>query len=422
MNALTSFQTRPTMDWRRVLKLRNIALAGPALVVVVAGYNFNMPLPYAGIIGVLVVLNVLTWVRLRLTRPVTEGEVFTLLLFDGALLSALLYFVGGAANPFVLLLLLPLIIGAATLQEEYAWGMVAAIVTCYTLLMFFYIPLPNTSLTYSRGFNLETWGLWFGFVMSAELIAYLVMKVSNTLRDRERMIAEIRENALRDERLVALGALAVGTAHELGTPLGTMAILLKDLERDYAGAPNLSEKLTILRNQVERCKTSLSNMLSSTGQSRAEAGYGIALDSYLENVVVQWRAMRPAASVRYRWEGARPAPKIVAEQALGQALINILNNAADASEDDVEIAGHWDERELRLEVYDRGAGLAPAVGAHAGDLFFTTKATGHGLGLSLARAIFGRFGGALQLSNRAGGGACTRITLPLSKLSATASP
>ncbi len=418
-NTLPAAPSAPALDLRRVLVIRNAALAGLSLAMVVVGYNLGMPLPYITIIGIFIALNLLTWARVKFARPVSESEVFVFFLIDITVLSGLLYFAGGATNPFVLLLLLPMIIAAATLRDEFTWSLVAIVVVAYTVLMFFHMPLPSFYLAYSREFDLETWGMWFGFVLTAELIAYLVTKITSTLREREHKLAEVRENTLRTERLVALGALAVGAAHELGTPLGTMAILLNDLERDYAAAPELSEKLSILRAQVQRCKVTLSDILSSTGQSRAEDGYGIALDNYLEEILVEWQAMRPAVSVQHRWQGSGPAPHIVAEKTLGQAFITILNNAADASENGVELVGNWNSDEVCIEVYDRGPGLPPEVAAQAGKLFFTTKESGHGVGLYLAQTIFGRFGGSLRLMNRDGGGACTRVTLPLPRLLAT---
>ncbi|MCE9551521.1 MAG: HAMP domain-containing histidine kinase, partial [Betaproteobacteria bacterium] len=163
----------------------------------------------------------------------------------------------------------------------------------------------------------------------------------------------------------------------------------------------------------------LSNMLSSTEQARAESGYSIALDNYFADLLAQWRSMRPSAQVSYRWTGPSPAPQIVAEQVLGQVITNILNNAADASEDSVEVEVSCDAEQLKIEVSDRGSGLTPSAETHAGKLFFTTKESGQGLGLFLVNAALRRFGGSLSLSNRDGGGVCTRVTLPLARLRVT---
>jgi len=407
---------------RRVLVLKNIAVVGQTLAVLVVAKGMGMPLPFAVIGTVLLVLNLLTWVRLKLLWEVREAEVFAQLLLDVLLLSGLLYLAGGATNPFVLLLLLPLTIAAATLAVTYAWTLAAAIVACYTLLMFVYIPLPHFHIDHTARLDSGAWLMWLGFVLGVGLVGYYVMKMGAALREREAALAEVRENALRDESLVALGALAVGAAHELGTPLSTMAVVLKELELGHAAQPELVRDLRLLRDQVTRCKDTLSNMLSSTEQARAEGGYSVALDEYLADLVAQWRGMRPLAQVVYRWVGQSPAPQIIAEQVLGQIITNILNNAADASEDSVEVEADCDTERLRIEVLDRGPGLTPDAQAQAGQLFYTTKDSGRGLGLFLVGAALRRFGGVLTLSNRDGGGVRALVVLPLSRLRVATSP
>ncbi len=407
---------------RRVLVLKNIAVVGQTLAVLVVAKGMGMPLPFAVIGTVLLVLNLLTWVRLKLLWEVREAEVFAQLLLDVLLLSGLLYLAGGATNPFVLLLLLPLTIAAATLAMTYAWTLAAAIVACYTLLMFVYIPLPHFHIDHTARLDSGAWLMWLGFVLGVGLVGYYVMKMGAALREREAALAEVRENALRDESLVALGALAVGAAHELGTPLSTMAVVLKELELGHAAQPDLVRDLRLLRDQVTRCKDTLSNMLSSTEQARAEGGYSVALDEYLADLVAQWRGMRPLAQVVYRWVGQSPAPQIIAEQVLGQIITNILNNAADASEDSVEVEADCDTERLRIEVFDRGPGLTPDAQAQAGQLFYTTKDSGRGLGLFLVGAALRRFGGVLTLSNRDGGGVRALVVLPLSRLRVATSP
>ena len=407
---------------RRVLVLKNIAVVGQTLAVLVVAKGMGMPLPFAVIGTVLLVLNLLTWVRLKLLWEVREAEVFAQLLLDLLLLSGLLYLAGGATNPFVLLLLLPLTIAAATLAVTYAWTLAAAIVACYTLLMFVYIPLPHFHIDHTARLDSGAWLMWLGFVLGVGLVGYYVMKMGAALREREAALAEVRENALRDESLVALGALAVGAAHELGTPLSTMAVVLKELELGHAAQPDLVRDLRLLRDQVTRCKDTLSNMLSSTEQARAEGGYSVALDGYLADLVAQWRGMRPLAQVVYHWVGPSPAPQIIAEQVLGQIITNILNNAADASEDSVEVEADCDTERLRIEVLDRGPGLTPDAQAQAGQLFYTTKDSGRGLGLFLVGAALRRFGGVLTLSNRDGGGVRALVVLPLSRLRVATSP
>ncbi len=447
------------LNLRRLVMLRGVFIAGQILAVGVASYALDISLPLFAIwtiIAAYAVLNLLTWWRLRVRQTVpatpgspparhlcmdtqvpqeagyrerpwrSEAELFGHLLLDVAVLTSLLYLAGGSANPFVSLFLLPLTITVTALPGRYSWAMAVITVACYSLLMVFYVPLPHNAPHFTGDFALHVLGMWFNFVLSVGLIAYFVMKMGNTLRERDRALAQARENALRDERLVALGTLAAGAAHELGTPLATMAVLAKemqvDMEQACADTPDMRGKLVILREQVMRCKSILSTMATSAGQVRAESGQRFALDDYLQNILQQWQTMRPAVMMQYHAHGAHPAPSIVGDQTLSQAIMNILNNAADASPDHVMIDAQWSASELRMEICDRGAGLTPMTQARAGQMLFTTKAPdkigtgGLGLGLFLAHATLGRFGGSVQLINRAGGGACTYVVLPLAQL------
>lgn len=415
--------SHPTaLNLRRLLALRSIVFIGQLLAVGAAAYRLEMALPLLPvglIIGAYAFLGALTWLRLKWLRPVTDVELFVQLLLDVAALAGLLYFLGGSTNPFVSFFLLPLMISAAVLPAAYTWVMAVATIAAYSALMFFYVPLPHVV---SNAFDLHVLGMWFGFVLTAGLIAYFVVNMSASLRARDLALAAAREDALRNERILALGTLAAGAAHELGTPLSTMAVLVKELEREAAALPGAVEKLHILREQIQRCKTTLSILSASAGQVSCEAGRGLPLDAYLEEIVRQWRRTRTAVDIQPRWSGIQPAPVILAEQTLSQAIVIILNNAADACPDNIEVEGHWTAEQLFLEVRDQGAGLTAEAVSAAGNKLFTTKEPGQGLGLGLflAHAAIRRFGGKVQLFNRDGGGTCTRLMLPLSPISAAA--
>lgn len=408
---------------QRLFWLRIIAAAAETAAVAAAVLGLGLPLPVAPlgtIIGLLLTANAVTRVRLaRETAPVTAGELFAQLLVDVAALTGLLYLSGGAHNPFVFLLLLPLTIAATVLPARHTWVMAALTIAAYTALLFFNRPLPFGDAGAAREYLVHVWGMWIGFVLLALLVAHFIVRMGETLRERDRLLAEEREKALRDERLVALGTLAAGTAHELATPLGTLTVLSRDMAEDYAEAdPDLTDRLALLDEQVRRCKEALGTLSASAGEVRAESGARHTLDRFLEAVVAEWRATRPEGTVECHWDGPRPTPLLVGERVLAQALINILNNAADASPQAVSVHGGWDHRALSLDVCDRGPGLDSRAVAIAGREPFTTKEPGQGLGLGLflAHAVIGRLGGEVNLYNRQGGGTCTRVWLPLDRL------
>jgi len=428
-----------TSNLRRLFVLRNIEIAGQAAALGVATQMLAIPLPLPpllAVIGFLALGNGLTWWRLKQPWPVSDVELFGQLLLDVAALAGLLYFSGGSTNPFVSLFLLPLTIAAATLAPRYTWSMAALALGCYTLLMFNYVPLPSSVAVQASlppmmgmegsasdhmhmergdGFGLHVLGMWFNFLVSACLIAFFVVRMAATIRERDRLLARAREEALRHEQIIGLGTLAAGAAHELGTPLSTMAVVIKELQHEVAAQPEVSESLATLREQVDQCKDILSRLLASADHARAEGGERRPVDAFFAELLDKWSLVRPGVRAAVHWDGAQPAPHILAEQTLFQALMSLLNNAADASPGEVEVEGRWSERELHLEIRDRGPGLAPDVMQRAGTPFFTTKAPGQGfgLGLFLANASIERAGGVVRLYNREGGGTRVEVTLPL---------
>jgi len=409
-------QSSAVINLRRLLGLRAITLIGLGLTLWFAVARLGMPLPLAplaGVLGGMLALSLGTLWRLRRAWPVQDRELFGQLLLDVASLTALFYFSGGSTNPFVMLYLLPLAIAAAALPAGYVWGMAGVTTACYTALLAWHVPLPHTGQAHDADFGMHVLGMWLGFVLSAALIAWFAVKMAATVRERDRTLAALRENALRHERVLALGTLATGAAHELGTPLSTMAVLVKDIAPEQGIS---ADKLGILRTQITRCKEILASLSAAAGQVRAESGQSLALDVWLHELTDRWLALRPGVNARRHFEGTQPAPRVVAELTLAQAITNILNNAADASPDSVEIDARWSADELVLEIADRGAGLAPELQANAGEPFLTTKSDGLGLGLFLAYTTFSRFGGDVRLMQRDDGGVLCRLTLPLAAL------
>ena len=211
-----------------------------------------------------------------------------------------------------------------------------------------------------------------------------------------------------------------GAAHELGTPLSTIAVLARELEREHAAEPGLHEDLKLLRTQVDNCKRIITSLTTAAGLARAGQAKRQSVEEFLADVAEKWALIRPQVRLDLRCGGAGAAPQIVGEETVRQTLINILNNAADASPQAVEIEGTWNGAELAIEVRDRGPGITDEIAEKAGRAFFSTKAEGHGLGLFLANATIERLGGSVALFNRDGGGGCTRVTIPLARLAAEA--
>jgi two-component system, sensor histidine kinase RegB len=435
VNSHALSQTASNRNLRRLFWLRMLmaVLIGLAASVAILIYDIALsPVVLIGAVMLLLALNGFTWWRLGRPLPVTDMEILVQLLLDTTILTGLFYATGGYTNPFVWMYLLPLTVAAVALPWRHTWLIAALAVICYTGLMFWYDPLPMMQMDmsgmstehmhmmhmqHSSGFSVHLLGMWAGFVVSAGIIAYFVARIGNNLREYDHLIAQAREKALESERMLALGTLSTAAAHELGTPLATMAVVAGEMAQECAAQPQLAESLALLRSQISRCKEILTSITASAGQQRAEAGHGQPLDTFLQQTVARWQDMRPATQLDCRLLGAAPAPVIAVDRTLGQALVNLLDNAADASPQHIECSANWTATELDLAIRDFGPGLTPEAADKAGTPFFTTKQdSGLGLGLYLARLIFERFGGTLSLSNHSQGGAVTQVRLPLKAL------
>ncbi len=411
---------------KRLFVFRSSVLISELLVISLAVFllEVNLPIHFMlSVIALYAAFNLLVWMRLRKDQAASANEFFFHLVIDVLALAALLYFSGGSSNPFVSLFLLPLVIVAATLPKKYVWAMAAVTLGCYTLLMIINVPLTQEMMGHEHhgshstsNFGLHVLGMWFSFLLGVGLILFFVVSMAEGLRQRDKKLATARENNLRDEHVVALGTLAAGAAHELGTPLATMAVLTREMELEYADDPELVEKVEILRSQVDRCKTTIGQISASAGQQKADSGHKEDVKSYIEHSVLSWQEMHPNTAIRVDLSGCEPAPVIVLDATLNQAMINVLNNAADASPQKIALEASWTADELLLQVRDYGSGLSPTVLESLGTPFFTTKENGQGLGFYLTQAVVHRLGGEVSFANHEQGGACITIRLPLLKL------
>lgn len=403
------------LQLRRLVNLRSLAVAAQLLTLLAVWKLLNLTLewlPMLACIATLAALNLLTLLRLRSNQPVSSLELFAQLAIDVFALSILLYYAGGSTNPFVSLYLLPLVIAAATLPSRFTWGMAALTTACYSWLMVYYVPLPHRHEDMDSAFNTHVMGMWLGFVISAVVVAYFVVKMAQAVRSRDKLLVQVREEILRNERIVALGTQAAGAAHELGTPLSTMAVVIGELQNGINDEA-LHDSLILLDEQVRGCRRILDKILLNAQDSGASSLQTV--EALMTEVLEEWQLLRPAAHYRYHNGGTGPAPVLSVDVTLRAALMNLLNNAADASEHAIEIDTRWNDSRFILEIRDFGAGLSEEVALKAGSAFFTTKTEGRGLGLFLANATIERLGGTVRLYNREAGGATTELTLPVNR-------
>lgn len=265
--------------------------------------------------------------------------------------------------------------------------------------------------------NSHAIGMAASFLFSVVVILFFVVSMAESLRDRERKLAIAHEKSLRDEHVIALGTLAAGAAHELGTPLGTMAILTKEMEREYTDNTELLEQVQILREQVNRCKTTISQMSSSAGQLRATGGKNMVITDYITNIGKHWQNEHKLTQLETHFPSTKDAPELVVDDTLQQALMSLLNNAADAGAQHIKLNLNWNDTHLNIDICDDGEGLSKEVQRTLGKPFVSTKPNGQGLGFYLAQAVISRMSGNIHIENQSNNrGACVYIQLPLQNI------
>lgn len=394
--------------------IRILVLAAQAGSVGLAYKAQLIQLPWLALgvtIGVSLVLCLGTALRLRGPWPVTELEYAVQLACDLVIHSVLLYYSGGSSNPFVSYYLVPLTIAAATLPWLYTIALAGLALASYTVLLVWFHPLEMAA---GQRDNLLIYGMWLSFALAAALITFFVARMSEALRRQEQLQAQRREEGMRDQQLLAVATQAAGAAHELGTPLATMSVLLKELRQTNADQPMLQEDLALLQEQVKLCKTTLQHLVRAAEADRRQAVEEQGANEWVESVLRRWHLMRPEASYRYQTLGKGKAPRMTPPTDLSQALLNLLNNATDACPDDLDIRLDWDAGEICLSIRDQGPGVPLAIAEQLGKPFFTTKGKGFGLGLFLSQASVTRAGGTVKLYNHEDGGTLTELRLPRS--------
>ncbi len=399
--------------WRLTV-IRVLVLAAQAGSVGVAYWTELLPLPWLSLAGTLALSSLLcafTALRLRLSLPVTELEYALQLACDLLIHSALLYYSGGSTNPFVSYYLVPLAIAAVTLPWLYSLILSGIALTAYSLLLVQFYPLEGLPMARDK---MQVYGMWLSIALAAAVITFFAARMAEELRRQEQLRSERREESLRDEQLLAVATQAAGAAHELGTPLATMSVLLNEMRQDHAD-PLLQEDLQILQDQVKLCKETLQQLVRAAEANRRLAVVEQDVTAWLDEALNRWHLMRPEASYRFQRLRDGQVPRLTPPPDLTQALLNLLNNAADACPDDLEVRLDWDAHDIVISIRDHGPGVPPAIAEAIGKPFITTKGKGFGLGLFLSKASVTRAGGSVKLYSHEQGGTLTELRLPYGK-------
>jgi two-component system sensor histidine kinase RegB len=403
-----------SLDW--LIRLRWWAFAGQLGTITVAQAAFGhlrlaplLALVSLGALSNAALAGARRWVRSPRSMC---GAVLTM---DTVILTALLQVAGGANNPFSVVYLVHITAAAVVLGPRWTWFLAALSVACFGLL--FALQGPHQGMPHdAAAMSVHLRGMWLAFSAAAALIAYFVVKLSATIERGDAAIAEMRARVARHERLSAVTTMAAGAAHELGTPLATIAVASRELERAVRALPaahreRLVDDASLIRSELERCRAILDRLSADAGQTRGEAPVDLRSADVVREIV---NALPPDQQSRVQVvAGENGAAVRLPRSALLQVAHNLLRNALEAGEGAVEFTFDARPSGVRMVVRDHGAGMTRDVLQRLGEPFFSTKPPGSGLGLGvfIARTLSEQMGGRLAVESEPGRG--TTVTVEI---------
>jgi two-component system sensor histidine kinase RegB len=416
MDAITRGRMDASGSWsgRRLrlstlIRLRWLAIAGQTGAILVVGLWFGFPLPFGACLA-LIALSAWLNLGLRLTFPsayrLDPNWATLLLAYDLLQLAGLLYLTGGLENPFAILLLGPAMVSATTLQPDKTFLLGAMTLAAATILVFIHQPLPwfpgevfDAPLRYVGG-------VWVALVCALVFMGFYAFRVAEEARQLADALSATELVLQREQHLSALDGLAAAAAHELGTPLATIALAANELVNELPEDDPHAEDVRLIRAQSERCRDILSKIASLSTSPEEHLG-GMPLSHVLEEVVAPHRDFGVAITAEFDGEGPEP----VAERNPGitYGLGNLVDNAVDFAKAEVRIKAAWTPSAVTISIADDGPGYAPDVLDRLGEPYVTTRRGrqsealepgGLGLGIFIAKTLLERSGAQLRLENR----------------------
>lgn len=399
-----------------LIQLRWLAIGGQVTTIIFVHFYLGIALPLlpmAAVILFLIGLNVVSLLRHRNQVDVSNTELFLELLLDVAALTVQLFLSGGASNPFVSLYLLQVILGAVLLKAWSTWALVAITSGCFVALTFSYRPIAIPHVHGTDFLNLHIQGMFICFLLAAILLVLFITRIQRNLRARDAQSAE-------EDHIVRIGLLASGAAHELGTPLSTVSVILSDWQQmpKFNSDPEVAEELRDMLGQLDRCKGIVSGILTSSGVTRGEGAARTTVNAFLDGLVADWQASHLSMKVDYT-NSFTPDVPIVSDTVLKQVMFNIFDNACETSPGWMGVTACRNGEDLVITVNDAGPGFDREILAEFGTPYRSSKQSpGSGLGLFLVVNVLRKLGGTATPRNRTEGGASVTLQLPLASLSA----
>jgi len=418
-----SVATAPKIGLAWLVRLRWLAIAGQLAIVGLAVLALRVSLPLALVAALISTtalsnLGLMAW--LRKSDP-SAHALTAVLLLDVLTLTGLLLTAGGPSNPFSVFYLVHVALAALLLAPRPAWFVAA--LTSLAFGSLFILPThtidPHAMHMHHGASSMHLQGMWLAYSLAAGFVVHFVSRVASALQAREHELFELQRSAVRHEKLASLSTLAAGAAHELGTPLATIALVAKELEHGLEAARSadvLIPDARLIRQEVERCREILQQMAARAGEGAGEMLSEFSVRG-MERDLSEVLGSR-ATQIAFEREGDQ-SELVVPKRLLVQVLANLVRNAFDAQaeagkSEPVRVVTRLEAERAAFEIIDCGSGIPAHAESRVGEPFFTTKAPGRGLGLGvfLARAFAEKMGGELTLAARPGGGTVARLIVP----------
>ena len=437
---LSGHPTVETAVW--LIQLRWVAVIGQWLAVGIThwGLGISLPLgPLVALIAVTVASNLCCMFFVSRARrrsfesrangsstssthasPVNSGWLGSLLILDVLILTGLLYYTGGATNPFSCFYLANVIVGGLILSPPWTWSLAGLTVCCTTYLLYYAPPLTRLGIDFKPElvfFSVPKQGLLIALATCSTVVAYFMTFLVRELRRSESRLEEAEEQRAAAQRLESLATLAAGAGHELASPLSTIAVVAKELSRKLErsdATSSIRRDVDLIRSELDRCREVLQRMKSGAGEAAAERMHEVSVTQLVEMIL---NPMRQPERVEVVIEPALRQETIqLPLQAVTQALRNLVQNAIDASDPTAKVAMHLERKDHAwvITIIDRGTGMDDDVLRRIGQPFFTTKEVGQGMGLGvfLTRNVLAGLGGSLDFESQLGRGTSCRVELP----------
>lgn len=412
----------PNLALPWVVRLRYAMFLGGAATLVGLAYFLGFyPALLWTIVPLVSVLATNVWLHRVASRSVRAPQTILgfIFLLDTVCLTAVLGLTGGPMNPFSLLYLVQITLAAVVLKKHWVWGLGVLASLCFGLLFVLHVSLKGSHLHSGEpGLSSHLAGMWIAFVIAAALISFFTSRVSNALRLREQEVLALQEHVARQEKLTSLVTLAAGAAHELGTPLGTIAVVARELERyasTFRDGDAVRDDAKLIRSEVERCEHILQRMSADGAEPVGESPRAIQIGELLRQTLQE--IPDPRRSHISVDAASAPTDLFLPVRATVQSLAALLGNALDAGTDNarVMLRAQSQGSEIVFSVCDHGCGMSNETLRRIAEPFFTTREPGKGMGLGtfLVRTFAQRLGGELRYQSALGNGTTATLTLPV---------